>query len=34
MQGLSVGLGVFMNQKRQSRQERQAGATNDEGMFV
>ena len=34
MQGLSVGLGAFLNQKRQPRQPRQAGPAGDEGMFV
>lgn len=34
MQGLSIGLGSLLNQKRQGRQERQAGPAGDEGMFV
>lgn len=34
MQGLSVGLGALLNQKRQPRQERQGGVAGDEGMFV
>lgn len=34
MQGLSVGLGAFLNQKRQTRQQRQGGPPGDEGMFV
>jgi hypothetical protein len=33
MQALSVGLGTFLNQKRQTRQQREAGP-GDEGMFV
>ena len=33
LQGLSVGIGAFLNNKRDTRRERQRSA-NDEGMFV
>src|SRR5579864_3210265 len=32
LQGLSVGIGAFLNQKREVRNERRT--TNDEGMFI
>ena len=32
LQGLSVGIGAFLNQKRDTRRERRSA--NDEGMFV
>ena len=34
LQGISVGIGAFLNQKREVREERKRGVTNDEGMFV
>lgn len=33
LQGISVGIGAFLNQKREGREERKR-STNDEGMFV
>lgn len=33
LQGISVGIGAFLNQKREVRNERQR-TTNDEGMFI
>jgi hypothetical protein len=33
LQGISVGIGAFLNQKKDHRQERRS-PTNDEGMFV
>jgi len=33
LHGISVGIGAFLNQKREVREERQR-STNDEGMFV
>jgi len=33
LQGISVGIGAFLNQKREVREERKR-STNDEGMFV
>lgn len=33
LHGLSVGIGAFLNHKREVRSERQRG-TNDEGMFI
>ena len=33
LQGISVGIGAFLNQKREVRKERQRN-TNDEGMFI
>jgi hypothetical protein len=33
LQGISVGIGAFLNQKREVREE-QKRSTNDEGMFV
>jgi hypothetical protein len=33
IQGISVGIGAFLNQKREVREERKR-STNDEGMFV
>ena len=33
LQGISVGIGAFLNQKREVRTERQR-STNDEGMFI
>lgn len=33
LQGISVGIGAFLNQKRDVREERKR-STNDEGMFV
>ena len=33
LQGISVGIGAFLNQKRETREERKR-STNDEGMFV
>src|SRR5437868_4790319 len=33
LQGISVGIGAFLNQKREVREERKR-SPNDEGMFV
>ena len=33
LQGISVGIGAFLNQKREVKEERKR-STNDEGMFV
>jgi hypothetical protein len=33
LQGISVGIGAFRNQKREVRNERQRNA-DDEGMFI